>query len=188
MKDWIAPTRTALLLIDMQKDFLCPSVQPAIDQAESITQSARKAGVPCIFIRLITNAKDEFLQTWKSRRGDDSSSLCREGTPGAEFVGPKPQAGELVFSKKRYNAFANTGLDSELRALGVDTLVVAGLTTECCIDSTVREAFERSYHVFVVEDACACLEPGLHEAALKAMALNCAKIVTAEEVRASWKM
>ena len=47
--------------------------------------------------------------------------------------------------------------------MGIDTLVVAGLTTECCIDSSVRDAFERDYHVFVVGDATACYEPGLHQ-------------------------
>jgi isochorismate hydrolase len=50
----------------------------------------------------------------------------------------------------------------------------------------VREAFERDYHVFVVEDATACYEPGLHQAALTALALNCASIVKAEDVFSAW--
>ena len=62
--------------------------------------------------------------------------------------------------------------------MGIDTLVVAGLTTECCIDSSVQDAFERDYHVFVVSDATACYEPDLHQAALKALELNCASLVT----------
>ena len=64
--------------------------------------------------------------------------------------------------------------------------MVAGLTTECCIDSSVRDAFERDYHVFVVGDATACYDPALHQAALKALALNCATMVSSAEICAAW--
>ena len=188
-KHWISSSRTALLLIDMQRDFAKPMTLPAIRNAELLANAARAANVPCIFVRLITSESDEttFLQEWKKRRGDTAEPLCRAGSPGAEFVGPKPQSTELVFSKKRYNAFIGTGLDAHLRAEKIDTLVVAGLTTECCIDSSVREAFERDYHVFVVEDATACQEAGLHEAALKALWLNCAQIVSTGQIVEAWK-
>jgi ureidoacrylate peracid hydrolase len=200
LKDWIAPNRTALLLIDMQVDFASPEGRLGLDgadmtaplaavkQAQILAAAARKAGVACVFVRLVTRQHDEteFLQEWKTRRGADGRSLCREGTPGAAFVGPQPGPRELVFSKKRYNAFAGTGLDAALRGQGIDTLVVAGLTTECCIDSSVRDAFERDYHVFIVSDATACYEPGLHLAALKALKLNCASLISTAEAAASW--
>jgi ureidoacrylate peracid hydrolase len=200
LKDWIAPGRTALLLIDMQRDFVASegamgragkdmqAAQAAVKQAERLADAARKARIPCIFVRLITRERDEafFLREWAARRRANDEALCREGTPGAEFAGPQPQAGELVFSKKRYNAFIGTGLDAALRDEGLDTLVVAGLTTECCIDSSVREAFERDYHVFVVEDATACYQPELHQAALHALALNCAALASTEDVLAAW--
>jgi ureidoacrylate peracid hydrolase len=202
LKDWIAPERTALLLIDMQVDFAAPegglgkdgqdmqAPRAAVREASSLADAARRAGVACVFVRLITRDEDDtpFWREWKNRRGDDGSPLCREGTRGAEFVGPRPQGGEMVFSKKRYNAFIGTGLDAALRGEGIDTLVVAGLTTECCIDSSVRAAFERDYHVFVVEDATACYEPGLHQAAIRALALNCAQIVRAADLRDAWKL
>jgi ureidoacrylate peracid hydrolase len=201
LKDWLAPDRTALLLIDMQVDFAdsqgglgqdgkdMAAPQAAVGHAERLAETARKAGVACVFVRLITRPEDEtsFLKEWKQRRNADGPPLCREGTRGAEFAGPQPQAGELVFSKKRYNAFLGTGLDMALRGQGIDTLVVAGLTTECCIDSSARAAFERDYHVFVVKDATACHEPGLHQAALKALALNCATILSADEILTAWK-
>jgi ureidoacrylate peracid hydrolase len=200
LKDWIAPGRTALLLIDMQRDFASQdgvmgasgkdmrAPQAAVEKAGRLADAARRAGVACIFVRLIARQEDEteFLCEWKKRRDADDTLLCVEGTPGAEFVGTQPKGGELVFSKKRYNAFIGTGLDTALRGEGIDTLVVAGLTTECCIDSTVREAFERDYHVFVVEDATACYEPELHQAALRALALNCALIVRAGDVLSAW--
>ena len=201
LKDWIAPARTALLLIDMQVDFASPegalarsgtdmvAAQAAVGQATGLTAAARTAGVRCVFVRLVTQEKGEteFLQEWKNRRGSDGPPLCREGTPGAAFVGPQPQARELVFSKKRYDAFFGTRLDAALRGLGIDTLVVAGLTTECCIASSVQSAFERDYHVAVVSDATACYQPELHAAALRALKLNYAGLVTAADVLAAWK-
>ncbi len=201
LKDFITPNRTALLLIDMQQDFAAldgglgkdgadmTAPQAAVRQASLLADAARRAGVTCVFVRLITRPEDEseFLKAWKQRRNSDGPPLCREGTPGAKFVGPQPQGGELVFSKKRYNAFIGTGLDAALRGEGIDTLVVAGLTTECCIDSSVREAFERDYHVFLVTDATACYEPDLHQAALKALGLNCALLTATDAVLSAWK-
>lgn len=201
LKDFITPNRTALLLIDMQQDFAAldgglgkdgadmTAPQAAVRQASLLADAARRAGVTCVFVRLITRPEDEseFLKAWKQRRNSDGPPLCREGTPGAKFVGPQPQGGELVFSKKRYNAFIGTGLNAALRGEGIDTLVVAGLTTECCIDSSVREAFERDYHVFLVTDATACYEPDLHQAALKALGLNCALLTATDAVLSAWK-
>jgi len=68
----------------------------------------------------------------------------------------------------------------------VDTLVVCGLTTECCVDCTVRDAFQLDYQVFIPADACAAYEPDLHAGALKALALNCAIVVEAHDVIAAW--
>ncbi len=198
LKDWIAPGRTALLLVDMQVDFAQggdarnnSDIQAAVRQAEILAAAARAANVPCVFVRLVTRPQDDtaFLAEWKKRRGTDKDEpLCREGTRGADFVGPRPQGGEMVFSKSRYNGFAGTGLDAALRGAGIDTLVVAGLTTECCIDSTVRDAFERDYHVVVASDATACNAPDLQKAALKALALNCASLASTADIRAAWNI
>jgi ureidoacrylate peracid hydrolase len=203
LKDWIAPARTALLLVDMQVDFASPdgalgrdgidmtAAQAAIRNAVLLAEAARAAKVPCLFARLITTPSDEtgILQEWKARRGHEKDPLlCREGTRGAEFVGPQPLAGEAVFSKSRYDAFAGTSLDAHLRGLKRDTLVIAGLTTECCVDSTARDAFERDYHVFIAADAVAAYEKDLHEAALKALELNCAILAASADIAAAWKV
>jgi ureidoacrylate peracid hydrolase len=201
-KDWIAPHRTALLLVDMQVDFASPdgamakagadvtAAQVAIKKAAMLADAARAAGVPCLFARLVTRDRDEtdLLREWKMRRGTQGDALlCREGTRGADFVGPQPRQGEAVFSKNRYDAFAGTGLDAHLRGLKRDTLVIAGLTTECCVESTARDAFERDYHVFIARDAVAAYTPDLHEAALKALELNCAILVGSDEIMRDWK-
>jgi nicotinamidase-related amidase len=92
-----------------------------------------------------------------------------------------------VVRKTRYSGFVGTDLDQRLRDMGVDTLVVAGLTTECCVDSTVRDAFDLDYHVFVAADACAAYEADIHEASLKVMALNSAILTDTAAIADAWK-
>lgn len=199
---WIAPARTAVVVIDIQVDFAASEgalgayidmavVQPAVAAAEALVDSARASGVPVVFVGLFTSPETDS-PSWKERmrrRGgnaDDESALCREGDVGSDFYGPKPQPGEVVVKKARYSGFVGTDLDARLKALGVDTLVVAGLTTECCVDSTVRDAFSLDYHVFVAADACAAYEADIHAASLKVMELNSAILTDTAAIANAW--
>lgn len=199
---WIAPSRTAVVIIDIQVDFASPegalgayvdmaAVQPAVAAAERLVEAARGAGVQVIFVGLFTSPETDS-PSWKERmrrRGgdpDNESALCREGEAGSDFCGPKPLPDELVVKKVRYSGFVGTNLDARLNALGVDTLVVAGLTTECCVDSTVRDAFSLDYHVFIAADACAAYEPEIHAASLKVMELNSAILTDTGQIAAAW--
>jgi ureidoacrylate peracid hydrolase len=204
LASWIAPARTALLILDMQADFALPdgafgragadlSAAPAaLAAAERLARAARTAGATVIFVGLIATPTEES-PAWNERlrrRGDDpvaANAVCRAGTPGAAFVGPTPAAGELVVAKQRYSAFHRTQLDSELKARKIDTLVVCGLTTECCVEGTVRDAFNLDYHVFVARDACAAYEPDLHAAALRTMEINCAILASTDEITRAWQ-
>jgi len=200
---WIAPGRTAVLVIDMQVDFASPDgvlgafidmgvVQPALAAAETLVAQARAAGVPVVFVGLSTTPETDSA-AWNERlrrRGGDpdvDAALCRAGQVGSEFYGPKPAPGELVVHKTRYSGFVGTDLDMQLTKMGVDTLVVAGLTTECCVDSTVRDAFDLDYHVFVAADACAAYEADIHAASLKVMELNSAILTDTAAIADAWK-
>ncbi len=175
---------TALLLIDMQVDFGAPdgamarqgrdmtAVSTALANAVLLAEAARAAGVPLIFVRLLGRP--------------EGGLLCVEGTCGAGFIGPLPQAGELIVSKSRYSAFANTGLGERLREQGIDTLVLAGLTTECCIQATAWAAFELDFRVILAGDACAAYEEDLHRHALRVLELNGASVAPSAELVAVW--
>jgi len=199
---WIAPSRTAVLVIDIQIDFASPdgalgayidmaAVQPAVAAAGRLVKAARAVGTPVVFIGLFTTPETDS-PSWKERmrrRGgdpDSQSALCRAGEVGSDFYGPQPLPGELVVRKTRYSGFVGTDLDARLKALGVDTLIVAGLTTECCVDSTVRDAFSLDYHVFVAADACAAYEPDIHAASLKVMDLNSAILTDMAAIANAW--
>ena len=199
---WITPSRTALLLVDFQVDFALPEGQmardgadvapalAAVQQAGQLADAARAAGVTLVFTRSLArpDASEPFLEEARARRGEENQPrLCVEGPRGAEFVGPQPRHGELVVSKHRYSIFHGTGLDAALKARGVDTLVVSGLTTECCVQSSVWAAFERRFHIFIAADACAAYEDDLHRGALKAMALSGANLAPTADIVSAWK-
>lgn len=203
--EWIAPGRTALVIVDMQVDFASPrgvigqmgvdlsTAAPALNAAERLAEAARAANVPVIFVGLFTSPETDSPM-WRERMArlggdpDVESDLCRLGQTGSDFYGPRPVAGELVVEKTRYSAFVGTDLERQLRTMGVDTLVLCGLTTECCVDCTARDAFHRDFHVFVPADACAAYEADVHEAALKAMGLNFAILTDADAVVSSWSV
>lgn len=198
--DWIAPNRTALVIVDMQVDFGSPegemarrgadvsACQAAVKKAEELADAARRAQVPVVFVRLLTHpgGENRIMRESKERQGDDEPDLCVEGTHGADFIGPQPQAGEAIFSKNHFSAFARTGLSDQLHAQGIDTLVLAGLTTECCVQSSAWHAFEQDFHLFIAEDACAAYEEALHRHALKALQMSAANVVPVARLVAAW--
>jgi nicotinamidase-related amidase len=198
---WVAPARTALLVIDIQRDFAAPdgamarggadmaSIGPAVEQAKRLVAAARAAGVLRVFTRAVTAPDRETAvgREAKARRGQDGPDVCAEGTPGAAFVEPLPRADDLVVTKPRYSAFAGTGLAETLKGKGIDTLVLCGLTTECCVQSSAWDAFERDFHVVIAADAVAAYQPDLHRSVLQALELNGAIPVAAAAIIAAWE-
>jgi nicotinamidase-related amidase len=199
--DWIAPNRTAVIVIDCQVDFGAPdgemarrgadmtAPQAALAKAASLVDAARQADVPVVFVRLLSlpGGENKIAQQARQRQQDSEPDLCVAGSHGADFIGPLPLADELIVSKTHFSAFARTGLADRLHAQGVDTLVLAGLTTECCVASSAWDGFEHDFHIFIAEDACAAYAPDLHSHALKALALSGATVAPASIFVESWK-
>jgi ureidoacrylate peracid hydrolase len=199
--DWVSPGRTALVLIDCQVDFGAPdgemarrgadmtAPQAALAKALALVDAARAAGVAVVFVRLLSHpgSANRIEREAKQREGDNEPDLCVEGTHGAEFIGPQPVAGEIIVSKTHFSAFGRTGLAEQLHAQEVDTLVLAGLTTECCVASSAWDGFERDFHIFIAEDACAAYEEDLHRHALKALAMSGATVATVVDFAAAWE-
>jgi len=201
MKQWLAPARCAVLVVDMQADFALPegfmgragadltSVPGALERATALVDASRRSGILVAFAGLHTSPATDS-PVWREREErmgyGSGNGPCRAGDSGAQFVGPRPLANDTVVLKSRYSAFFGTDLDRRLRGRGVDTLVICGLTTECCVDCTVRDAFHLDYHVFVVADACAAYEPDLHAAALRNFELSFAQLATSAEIAGIW--
>ncbi|RII19038.1 isochorismatase family protein [Alternaria sp. MG1] len=169
------PTSTALIIIDMQRDFLSPGgylssqgysltrFEPLIPRIVSLLSTFRRAGFPIIHTREGHNASLATVSSREAHRSRVNSAeigsqgplgrLLIRGQEGHEIVEDlKPLEGELVVDKPGRSAFAHTELDLMLRAKGVSNLVVCGVTADACVSSTVREASDRGYDVLVVED------------------------------------
>jgi nicotinamidase-related amidase len=198
----LAPSRTALVIIDVQEDFLSPDgpagewgidfglLEPPLARIEALIPAARAAGVVPVFARVVTRPETDStaLTLLHRRKGrpDGSVALCRAGTKGADYYRIRPEPGDIEIEKLLYSSFVGTDLDAQLRARGIDTLVVAGFTTDCCVDCTVRDAFHLNYSVFLVADACAAYEAPLHWGALNGLSKNCALLTETEAVLAAW--
>jgi nicotinamidase-related amidase len=120
---------------------------------------------------------------------EDETEVCRTGTWGAEFVdGLRPEPGEAVITKHRFGAFAGTGLDRLLRARGLSNLVVAGVTTNCCVETTAREAVMREFGLIVAEDCVGVKDhlADLHRATLEALGTYFGLVRPASDIIAEW--
>jgi biuret amidohydrolase len=203
LEPMIAPGHSALLIVDVQEDFASPAgamgrigldltaINAAIDQITALARAARLGGVPVVFARVITRPETDTtaMRLFMQRSGHDpdrAMEICRAGTSGAGYYRVAPQAGDLEIEKHLYSSFVGTLFDDMLRERNIDTLVVSGITTDCCVDCTVRDAFHRNYNVFVVADACAAYDEETHRAALNGLAKNCALVVDAARVTAAW--
>ncbi|MGF7155340.1 cysteine hydrolase family protein [Novosphingobium gossypii] len=198
----IAPDRTALIVVDVQVDFAAPQgligsfgvdlapAEAAIDRIDALLAAAREAGVTVGFMRVMTRPETDSnaLRTWMERRGTPGNEgICRVGSGGEDYYRLFPRPGDIEIEKRVYSSFHGTDLEQQLRSRGIDTLVMTGLTTECCVDSTTRDAFHRDFHTFVVSDACAAYDADMHAHALKALSENTSLLVTTDAVVAAWK-
>jgi len=183
--------KAAVLVIDVQVDFVAPegfcalrgadvSKAPAmVSQIDRVVTAARRCGLEIVFIRLETSPQTDSpaMLAHVARRGHaGGAALCREGTPGAQLWGVTPQEGDIHVVKSRYDAFLETPLDARLRQRGVEVVIVTGVSTDCCVDSTTRAAFMRDYDVIVLADACAAANTADHAEALAALGRHAATI------------
>jgi ureidoacrylate peracid hydrolase len=174
----------ALLVVDMQNGFCHPEgsfnrtdqgpegAVEAVRNAAIAVAQARRAGIPVVFTRHL----------YRPGRADEGRALKQNspalagvdgleaGTWDAEVMaelgcGP----GDLVVDKVRFDAFQWTSLEPLLRGLGVDELVVCGVITNICVETTIRSAFMRDFPVIMLADCCAAATRRLHELSVEVL-------------------
>lgn len=197
------PRHTALLIVDMQKDFCLPgfgaaqagrdlsAAQSAEPVLADLLSAARGAGVTVAHVGFWTlpdHGSDSGPWLAQRRRATASAdNLCIAGSDGAEFIDRlSPQPGELVVYKHRYSAFTGTGLDLLLRARGIRSLVIGGVSTNACIESTLRAGFELDYYICVPPQAVGSWSKPLHYATLANVDHRFGVTLAADEVAAIW--
>jgi len=180
-----SPGDSALLVIDMQKYFLdenshayLPGAKGAVENVERLLSAYRARSLPVIFTRH-AHPRDQRPGAMARWWGD----LLREGDEKSEIV-PRlmPRRGEKVIRKSRYSAFAGTDLERTLRSYGASSVLVTGVMTHLCCETTARDAFVHDFDVFFVIDGTASETEDLHVSSLKTLTDGFAIPVTTAEV------
>jgi ureidoacrylate peracid hydrolase len=195
------PEQTALLVVDMQNGF-CHSrgsfarlgldvsmCHAAIAGCRRLVDAAHAAGVPVIYTRYVYRADyaDGGVLVREIMPALGSSGSLAAGTWDADLVDELPAtAVDFVIDKNRYSAFYGTGLEPVLTSLGVRNLVICGVTTNMCVETTARDASQRDYRVFVVSDATGELDKARHDMALATLGFGFGAVVETGDVTAAW--
>ncbi len=175
----LGPGRPALLVVDMQNDFCaeggyvsrlgrdvgaCGRIVPAL---RDLIASARAADVPVIWL-MAEYEHDAITRPMlaKQREMGVADVCCAQGSWGAAPFGVAPEPGEPVVVKHRYSGFVGTDLDALLAERGVQTLVIAGVQTNVCVESTLRDGHSRGFYIVLAGDCVASHMPAQHDATL----------------------
>jgi len=198
---------TALLVIDVQNDFCATGglvskdgrdisrVQEMATQLPAFIDAARKANVLVVFIRCVyTTDRNAYLSdVWleqaarKREGGYTRIPVCCDGDWNGDFYGDvKPQKGDVVVTKHRYSAFHNTDLDLVLRSNAIRSLILTGVVTNVCVETTAREGFVRDYYIVAAEDGCAAYVQADHVQSMSNIDRFFGEVAPMREICAIW--
>jgi biuret amidohydrolase len=186
------PAHTAVLMIDMQRDFIehggfgeslgndVTHLQSIVPVAEQLLHWARQQGMLIVHTKECHRPDLSDLPAAKKNRGNPSlrigdagpmGKLLVDGEPGSDFIAEmQPLPGEMVIAKPGKGAFYATDLQTKLDQRGIRSLIVAGVTTEVCVQTSMREANDRGYECLVISDATASYFPHFKQTTLEMIA------------------
>ena len=186
----------AMIVVDMQNAFLSDEgsmtlggmditeLKKTVAPVVRLVDACHKADVPIIFTRYVLRAdyKDAGLRSERRAEFKKINSLVT-GTWDVELDSRMDaQPGDYILDKTRYSSFYNTSLEVILRGLEVDTLIVCGVTTEICVESTIRDAYFRDYRICVPEDAVAAMDVERHRGTLKTIQYGFGMVTSSEAI------
>jgi ureidoacrylate peracid hydrolase len=199
----VNPQHTALLLIDMQNDYAklggkCHKAgrplghyEKAIPNIQAFLKEARNYGL--LVVHVITTVLPYGLGdsgAWLDQRVRSpytDLTMCLEGTWGEQIVEElAPIFGEAIVKKLRYSGFAGTPLDIILRSNEIKTLIVTGVSTNVCIDNTVRDGFFLNYYIILVEDCTYSWDQELRLATFKTVKKRFGMVISSKQISKVW--
>ncbi len=199
----INPVSTALLVIDMQNDFVAQGAPLEVLSARAVARTiqalldhARRSGIKVIYSRHTRRAPAAVGKATPVGPPIRARPALAPGSPGVQIYSlVAPEANEPVIDKHQYSAFFETELDELLRTSGIDTVVITGVTTENCCHATARDALFRGYDVVFLSDATATFDypdvghgamsaSEIQQATLVILAFSTASVMTASEFMA----
>lgn len=199
LEDVVQPEHTALLVVDVQNDFCHPDgglgrrgndmsrLGALLDPIVELITEAKRAGVLIVLFRIVS-AANEGSDAWAALSHGEEHPLVAEGSWGAEYLGGLPvELADLEIVKHRHSGFVGSGLDEELRARRIRSVVLAGGVTNVCVEGTAREAADRDYYVVVLDDATAAVREDLHEMTLTNVRRYLGRVCSRHEVVSAWR-
>lgn len=179
---------SALLVVDMQNFFLDPNSPTytcgglaILPNLKKTIQAFRQANRPVIFTKHVHHADglDAGIMEWWWE------GICLEGSPESEIHDEiSPLSNEKVILKHRYSAFYNTDLETILRVLKIKDIVIAGIMTNMCCESTARDAYYRDYRVFFLADGTGSINEEMHLASLLNLAFGFSWVTSVDTILA----
>lgn len=201
LKQVLNPKHTALLIVDMQKDFLSlegklaqsgqdlAAMRATIKPIKKLILAARQVKIPIIFTQMVDglNYRDEVGEYRFSKKEKQEENICvLEGTDGAELSEISPEKQDKIIVKHNYCCFYQTKLNQYLRSNGIKTLVIAGVKTNACIDTTVRTAYHQGYFVVVPKECVASDDKPAHQKTLENIERYFGDVVSLKKILADW--
>jgi ureidoacrylate peracid hydrolase len=207
LNEKVLPQHCALLLVDVQNDFAADGgamhregrdvsmAQAMVPRLGRLLEVARAAKVRVVWIRNVYNTGPNWYlsEVWleQARRRRNGAYIdypvCEPNEWNGDFYQIRPKPDEVVVTKHRYGAFESTDLDLVLRSQGVRTVIMTGIATNVCVETTARQAFLRDYYVVFVSDCTATYSQAQHEATLFNIDQFFGQVVTSQEVMACWQ-
>jgi nicotinamidase-related amidase len=198
----VQPGHTALVVVDVQNDFCHPEghfarhgkdisqILETLPAIINLVAEVQRLGILVVWIQQTTLAgglSDSPAWLYFKTRDGKSPDYTLDGSWGQQFVeGLTPRPSEPLVKKHRSSAFVRTNLDKILRVNGIETVIVCGVVTQGCVESTVRDASFYDYYVVLVEDCVATTSHQLHEASLLVMKSRY-DVVAAEALISFWQ-
>ena len=185
----LTPARTALVVIDLQRGTAAMPTAPhpasdVVTRAAALADALRAAGGTVVLVRVTPS--EDGRDALRPRTDMPAQHPGPRPPDWAEIVpelGPEP--GDLVITKRQWGAFYGTELDLQLRRRGIDTILLAGISTNVGVESTARDAFERGYEQVFVEDAMTARSPDDHAHALRTVFARIGRVRSTAEVLAA---
>tara|TARA_R110002020_G_scaffold113518_4_gene261050 strand:- start:700 stop:1326 length:627 start_codon:yes stop_codon:yes gene_type:complete len=200
VEERLKPSRTAVLVIDMQNDFCAEGgyvetvvgrdAGPCRAVAEPIAclvADARAAGVPVVWVRADYRPETLPVGMLAKQRERSDTVCCAPGSWGYDFYGLAPAPEDPLFDKHCYSAFVGTELETWLRNRTIETLVFAGVQTNVCVETSFRDAISRGFYGVLAVDCVASHAPPLHEATIANIGFLFGDVLPREAIAGHWK-
>ncbi len=190
--------KTALLLVDVNNNFFMQGMPFFVPSSGTITENLKK------LVKTCRELKVPIIYMTQAYRPDGSNiglasmtgtlafppkgEVAAEGTKAVEIYGEvKPEKGDIVMKKMRYSSFFNTDLETTLRWLGVDTVIITGTVTDCCVMTTAFDAYQRDIKPITLSDGTTARDEETHKIILRTVARVAGEVTTTDDIIARLK-